>query len=129
MDGSGSISKLIGDEGEAQVRWVFLLIATAIIWTVTFRVPVAVSSDRLVIRNPIRTHIIRLTDIVEIEPEYEGLRITTMDGRVLTAVAIQRWNVTAFLRRRSRADDAVDFIRSRQRAVEERKGGPDQRLS
>ena len=93
----------------------FLLLTAVIVWLLTFRIVVLVGRDDMVIRNPLRTWVVALDDIVSLTPEYEGLVVRTRNGKKITAIAIQRWNLTLFLRRRSRAEDAVDAILARQR--------------
>lgn len=106
----------LGDLGDAVGGAVFLGIAGLIVWLMTFRTIVAVGRDAMVIRNPLRTFVVELDDIATLTPEYEGLVVRTSQGKKMTAVAIQRWNLTLFFRRRSRAEDAVDLILERQRA-------------
>lgn len=107
----------LGGLGAAIGGAVFLGIAGVTVWLATFRIMVAVGHDSMVIRNPLRTYVLKLDDIVSLTPEYEGLAVRTRQGSELTAVAIQRWNLTLFLRRRSRADDAVDLILEHQKAA------------
>lgn len=106
----------LGDLGDAVGGVAFLGLAGLIVWLMTFRTIVAVGRDAMVIRNPLRTVVVDLDDIASLTPEYEGLVVRTTQGKKMTAVAIQRWNLTLFFRRRSRADDAVDLILERQRA-------------
>lgn len=106
----------LGDLGDAVGGVVFLGVAGLIVWLATFRTIVAVGRDAIVVRNPLRTFVVGLDDIASLSPEYEGLVVRTSQGEKVTAVAIQRWNLTLFFGRRSRADDAVDLILERQRA-------------
>ena len=77
---------------------------------------VAVDEEVVLVRNPFRVYIIPLSGVVEMRPEWEGLRIETSDGKSVAALALQRWNLTLFLKRRSRAEVAIEHIRRRQSA-------------
>ena len=76
-----------------------------------FYVRLILSEDAVIIRN-IRTQTIRYADIESVEPMYEGL-VVKANGRRHVALAIQRWNISLFLRRRTRADRIADEVQRR----------------
>lgn len=80
--------------------------------------PLAVMGAReIYIRNPARSHIVNIVDIVSLEQTWEGLHLQLVDGTTTNIWAIQKWNVAVFLKRRTAADDAADQIRGRQRRL------------
>ncbi len=98
---------------ERLIGAVCILVGAMYPWFMTARVRLAVGDNLVVVRNPFRSTVIRLEEISDVQPEYEGLKIRTADGRSVTALAVQRWNLSLFLGRRSRADQVADLIRKR----------------
>jgi hypothetical protein len=107
----------LADVGERLIGAVCIAIGLVGFWELVVRIKAVVGSEHLLVRNPLRTHVLALGDIASVDPEYEGLRIRTIEGRRLTVVAVQRYNVALFLRRRSRADDVKELIQRRRASV------------
>ncbi len=69
--------------------------------------------DRIIrIVNPFASHVLRLNEVVAIEPSYSGLEIRSADGGKTTAWAVQRSNYSLFVGRRTRSDRVADEIRA-----------------
>lgn len=94
-----------------------ILIGVVGCWMGVVRVRVELGSEGLVVHNPVRTRRLRLVDIDAVDPAYEGLKLHLKNGQVVTVVAVQRWNVSLWLDRRTRSDRIADEIRSRMAAV------------
>ncbi|HEU5030312.1 MAG TPA: PH domain-containing protein [Spirillospora sp.] len=74
---------------------------------------ITIADQCVVVRNPLWTHRVRLGEIAAVEPGYSGLRITTAEGRTVTAWAVQKSNWSAWRGRRTRADEvAAAIVRS-----------------
>lgn len=89
---------------------VVLMSVVAAAWLM-FYIRLVLATDTLIIRN-VRTRSIAYADIEQVQPEYEGLVVRTGE-RKFVALAIQRWNISLILRRRTRADLITDEIRRR----------------
>lgn len=103
----------LGDLGDVIGGICFIAVALWIVWMVSARIVLAIGRDRVLIRNPLRTHVVELSAIADVKPQYEGLRIDTVDGRSIIAVAVQHWNISLFLKRRTRADRITELIQQR----------------
>ncbi|MEU9021341.1 PH domain-containing protein [Actinomadura sp. NPDC048394] len=74
---------------------------------------ITIADECVVVRNPLWTQRVRLGEIAAVEPGYSGLRITTTDGRTVTAWAVQKSNWSTWRGRRTRADEvAAAIVRS-----------------
>jgi hypothetical protein len=82
-----------------------------------FSARLCIDGAELVYRNFVRSHRLPLADVASISPGYFGLLIVTRTGLVRTAVAVQRMNLTAMLRRRGRAARVADEILARAAAA------------
>lgn len=72
---------------------------------------VALTEDGVEIKNLLGKRIITLASICSVDPGYNGLAITTNDGKSYTALVIQKTNVSRWMGRRTRADEIADAIR------------------
>jgi len=77
-----------------------------------------VATDRLLVYNVFRTRCVRLHDIDRVEDEYEGLRLRLKNGKRVTVTAIQKWNVSRWRGRPTRADHVAELIMDRVREAE-----------
>lgn len=62
------------------------------------------------VQNPIRRLELSWAEITEVLPGYHGLEITTRDGEMEIAWAVQKSNLAGWLKRPTRADDAAVFL-------------------
>ncbi|MFE0174068.1 hypothetical protein ACFWZ2_17280 [Streptomyces sp. NPDC059002] len=76
-----------------------------------FATSVAITDDRVTVRNLGLVDWIPLSDIASVEAGYSGLTITAHDGRVVRGRAVEKPNYARWLGRRTRADRVVDEIR------------------
>jgi hypothetical protein len=65
------------------------------------------TSDGLVIRNPVRRHVVAWEDIERLEPGYYGIVIFRRHGRPVIAVAVQKSNVASATGVIARADRVI----------------------
>ena len=84
--------------------------ATGALWLMV-RVRIALLPSQLVISN-IRSKSIPYKEITDLNLGYEGLRVRT-GTRTYVSLAVQKWNVSKMLGRRTRADEIADEIRVR----------------
>jgi hypothetical protein len=105
------LAMLLLDGGDPVIGAVVLFLSVAWAAWAIFYVQLTLCEDFLIIRN-LRPRRISYSDIDEIRPEYEGL-VVKAHGRRFVAIAIQRWNISLFLKRRTRADVVTDEIRRR----------------
>ncbi|MEV5982593.1 hypothetical protein [Streptomyces sp. NPDC052114] len=88
-----------------------------------FATSVAMTDDKLVVRNLGLVDWIPLQDIKAVEGGYSGLTITAHDGRVLRGRAVEEPNYALWLGRRTRSDRVVADIRAAsRRAAEDAEG-------
>lgn len=81
-----------------------------LIWRGYFHPSLTLEARTLTVRNPIRTKRIRLGDVTSIEPEWDGLSVTTSDDSSIRAWAVQKPNIALMLGRRTRADRVAETI-------------------
>jgi hypothetical protein len=55
--------------------------------------------------------------VVEAEPGYSGITIGLSDGSSVLSGAVQKANISAWLRRNTRADQVAEYINSRAAAT------------
>lgn len=64
---------------------------------------IVATDDGLTVHNPLRTVHVRWTEIVDVGPGYDGLRIVRTTGGPVSAWAVQEANIAALLRRQTRS--------------------------
>jgi hypothetical protein len=69
---------------------------------------IAATATGIRVRNPLRRHEIAWRDLDHVAPTYFGLRIKRVDGRIITAWAVQKSNLSTWTKRRTRADEVAD---------------------
>ncbi|MFJ2773218.1 hypothetical protein [Streptomyces sp. NPDC087300] len=89
----------------------FFLVGAVLGLLYSFATSLAITEDRLVVRNLGLLDWIPLQEIKSVEAGYGGLTITAHDGRVLRARAVEKPNYARWLGRRTRADRVVEEIR------------------
>jgi hypothetical protein len=78
-----------------------------------FRPVVRLQGQTIFARGLVFSRTIPLTDLQDVLPGYGGLNLVTSDGRHFEATGVgEKWNITAWLGRRGRADDVADVLRS-----------------
>jgi hypothetical protein len=71
---------------------------------------VCASQQGLQVQNPITRVDLSWAEITQVRPGYHGLEITTRDGDVAVAWAVQKSNWARWLKRRTRADDVAAVL-------------------
>ncbi len=69
-------------------------------------------SDRVVVRNPLLTHCVPLTQVVSAKPGYLGITIRRRDGWPVIGWAVQQTNVSQWAGVRTRASEVANAINS-----------------
>ena len=82
------------------------------VWRCALHPRIELDDRTICVVNPFASHVLRLDEIVAIEPSYSGLEIRVADGGRTTAWAVQRSNFSLFLGQRSRSDRVADEIRA-----------------
>lgn len=77
---------------------------------------IALTATGIRVRNPLRRHEIAWRDIDVVGPTYYGLRIKRVDGRPITAWAVQKSNWSRWTKRTTRADEVADELNRASRA-------------
>jgi hypothetical protein len=98
------------DPGPWWMAVAWCLFVGAVCWVMAFRPRVMLSSDTLVIVNPIGRRRIALADIKAVEPGYNGMVVTLRNGRTRTAWAVQKANISWPFRRQTRADQVAAAV-------------------
>jgi hypothetical protein len=62
------------------------------------------------VQNPIVSFSLARDATTQVLPGFYGLEIATRDGDLAIAWAVQRSNLTRWLKRRTRADDVADVL-------------------
>jgi hypothetical protein len=73
---------------------------------------VTLHTDRLVVRNPLRTRLVPLAELQRVDPGYSGLELTLRDGSHMKAWALQVSNAVYVLNLNTRAHRAATAIRA-----------------
>lgn len=73
---------------------------------------ITAESEGVRVRNPSRETFIRWDHIVDAVPGFAGITIETSNGGAVTAWAVQKWRLSSWLGKRTRADEVADFIRN-----------------
>lgn len=89
----------------------FFLAGAIVGFLYSFATSLAITEDRLIVRNLGLLDWMPLQEIKSVEAGYGGLTITAHDGRVLRARAVEKPNYAQWLGRRTRADRVVEEIR------------------
>lgn len=97
--------------------WCFLVIVPLGTWLFFVRPRVDLTATALVVRNPVRSHYIRLQDIKAAHPLNTGLALEMRDGREVVAWALQQGLLMTLLRSNTRSDKASDAILAAARAA------------
>jgi hypothetical protein len=79
-------------------------------WRFGLRPRITADAEGVRVRNPGQETFLPWHDILDASAGYSGITIKTPNGE-LTAWAVQKWNLSRWLGRRTRADDVADFIR------------------
>jgi hypothetical protein len=82
-------------------------------WAQILRPRVVVGAESIEIRNGRRSATISLRDVYFCSPGYDGLTIRCGDGSVHVAPYPQKWNLSGWIGRRTKADDATKLIMER----------------
>jgi hypothetical protein len=69
--------------------------------------------DGVVVRNPVRTVVVPWSDVERCLPSSLGLVVERRSGRAVVAWAVQKSNLSRWLRRRTRADDVAAALEER----------------
>lgn len=112
---------ILGSAGRPELAFfVALFTALAIFaWRAGLHPSLALRGGELVVANPIRTRQIPVHDIVGVVPGYSGLVISYRDQgavRFTAAWAVQKANVSAWMKRRTRSDEVAAAILSAARS-------------
>jgi hypothetical protein len=76
-----------------------------------FRPCVRLYSDAVFARGVVLSRSIPLRDLEDIVPGYHGLNLVTTAGKSFQATGVgEKWNITDWLGKRSRADDLADVL-------------------
>jgi hypothetical protein len=86
------------------------IILTATWWLGAMRPSVQLTTDHLVVRNPLWTRRIHKSDVLSARPGYLGLVIRRRSGRPCIAWAVQKANASEWAGATTRADDAAGCI-------------------
>jgi hypothetical protein len=113
--GLGIAAATAGPVGDRAVGVGLLLVGVTGLYLAVFRIRVVVTTDQLHIYNPFRTRVVSLGDIDRVEQEYEGMKLRLKNGKAITVTAIQKWNVSVWLGRTTRADQVANLVNQRVR--------------
>ncbi|GIH91784.1 hypothetical protein Psi01_24140 [Planobispora siamensis] len=72
---------------------------------------IRLTDGAVIVRNPLSTHRILLTQIASISARDDGIAIETDSGRTVSAWAVQKSNLAMWLGWHTRADRVVDRLR------------------
>jgi hypothetical protein len=103
--------------GELVVGGVYAIIGGVTVWIAVFRIAVRIEPTTLIIRNPLRTRVVEIADLIGAVPAYAGLQLTVRGGKRITVVAVQRHNLAIALRRQTRADRLGEELLARAREL------------
>lgn len=112
-----AILGVAADEGEALQGALFAVVAfggpaaVAIVWVQRCRV--VCSSDAVEVVGLVTRRRIGWHEVVGANPGYWGLQIHLRDGSVVVAGAVQKANVSVWLKRRTRSDELAELIEAR----------------
>ncbi|ELS51482.1 hypothetical protein STVIR_7500 [Streptomyces viridochromogenes Tue57] len=76
----------------------------------SFRTSLTLTDHEVIIRNLGWTRTVPLATVTRVHAGYGGIEIETSQGRYVTAMAVQKANVSLWLGRRTRADDVAEAI-------------------
>jgi hypothetical protein len=109
--------QLASDHGDPLPIMALLLFLPfpAAFWLLILRPWIAADAIGLTIRNPVAKWRFEWEQIVGCVPGYWGVTITTVNGQVVTAMAVQKNNYATWLQLRTRADELCEFIMERAR--------------
>ncbi len=88
-------------------------------WRFGLRPRITAETEGVMVRNPGQETFVPWDDIVDASAGYSGITIKTANGE-LTAWAVQKWNLSRWFGRRTRADDVADFIKHHGASREEK---------
>ena len=110
---AGAPSIPSGTAGKVSAGLVLVAVTTGA-WRLAFHPRLVLTNATVIVVNPIRTTVIPLDQIApRVSCGYYGLTIKYLDGtsmRSVTAWAVQKANLSTWLHRHARADDAVRAI-------------------
>jgi hypothetical protein len=102
-----------GNPGTATVVWILEVAVVVGSWRLVFVPYLEAGPDELTVRNGIKTIAIPWTRIKTITPGWGGLTILQTDGRVKTALAVQKANIATWTNQLTRADDIAGVLMDR----------------
>jgi hypothetical protein len=88
-----------------------------LLWRVNISTYIEERDEGIFVRNPFRAILIRWEEIEDCEPGYYGLRIRRRTGGPITAVGVQKGNISEWLNRRTKADQVCDRVLARREAL------------
>jgi hypothetical protein len=81
------------------------------VWAIgSLRPRITLTATELIIRNPLRSRRIQLTELSSVQGGWGGLKIKTSSGDVVVAWAVQKSRYAQWSHKRTRADDIADEI-------------------
>lgn len=101
------------DAPERILGGTLIVLAAYVWWLLVYRLQLRVTPSQLIVRNVFRTREVALEDIKDVRPAYEGTKVHLTNGKHVTVLALQRWNVSLWLDRETRADRVAEEILSR----------------
>ncbi|MDR6117696.1 hypothetical protein QE370_000880 [Aeromicrobium sp. SORGH_AS981] len=101
---------VVAASGGWSVALVVTPMTAALLWVIWWP-KASLDEATVVIRTWRRTVRLPVEDLARIESTYEGARFTTVDGRSVTASALQKGNLSLMLRLDTATDRAVRAIR------------------
>jgi hypothetical protein len=111
---SSAITATLGFAGGATAMlWVVVVLVVPLAWLLGFRPYLALTSDSVIIQNPLLRTAISYDQIACVKGGYYGLLIRTRDGDAKIAWAVQKSNLAKWTRTRTRADEVADAILAR----------------
>jgi hypothetical protein len=104
---------LDGTPETATVVWIGEVVVVVGSWRLVFGPYVEAGADELIVKNGIKTMAIPWTRIKKITPGWGGLTILQTDGRVKTALGVQKANIAPWTNQSTRADDIASTLMDR----------------
>lgn len=88
-------------------------LACLAVWAFAFRPRLCVDGTAVEIQNPLRRHRLEAPEVTDIWVAYSGIRFERSSGPPVTAWAVQEWNLSKMLHRRTRAQEVAEALRQR----------------
>ena len=95
-----------------------MAIAVLPLWLGILRLRLVVTNRGLTVHTVFKTHVVPFTELQDLDQEYEGLRLRLANGKKIVVLAVQRWNISLWSGRHTRADRIREEILRRKSSSE-----------